>query len=135
MSQRVAHHQNRIVTGLLIATLLVIVIASIPAVAVAGMSAMQSQYRNTAITEQTGDAMMMETGGMSGSDMGGMGQFCPMMFGCNMMSSVGHCAPTVLISDVPVCERAVSYTVAVSVTEAPLHPAQISTFHFRPPIL
>lgn len=134
MSQRVAHHQNRIVTGLLIATLLVIVIASIPAVAVAGMSAKQSEFANPVISDQSG-ALQADADSMVQSGMGGMGQFCPMMFGCNMMSSVGHCAPTVLISDVPVCERAVSYTVAVSVTEAPLHPAQISSFHFRPPIV
>ena len=135
MTKRVSQNRKYAATGFLIAALLVMVISSIPAMAVAGLGGMQSQSVTPMNMVMPGSFLPGEDGQDMAADASDMGQYCPMAFGCLMMSSGSHCAPPVLVSLLPVCEGFLTVTATVGQTDAPLHPATITFFHFRPPIL
>lgn len=137
MTQRFCQNRNYAATGLMISALLVMIISSIPIMAVAGFGAMRSQGLDQ--TSMTIPASLVS--GATDQELAvdspdtDMGQFCPMMFGCMLMSSGSHCGPALLVSVLPICDGNATMTAALGPTDAPMHPATIGFFHFRPPIL
>ncbi|MDP7149448.1 MAG: hypothetical protein QGI08_14865 [Paracoccaceae bacterium] len=135
MDTRAIQNRNYAATGILFTALLVMALSSIPVTKFAQFSVERAQSQ-TQLTEMM--AVSIASGVTDQKMTAGtpdMAQFCPMAFGCTMMSSASHCAPVLLVGFLPVFDVIATIAAALGVSDAPMQPATIGFFHFRPPIL